>query len=126
MNNKIKNIGTLQSETIPTAEKSTSNSIERIVLEDGSAGFRGPFLETVYDNYDECHRENEKFIRIKNNKEMGLNEHGQTPEQIKKMQEKREMVQKIKKIEEEAARMRAELQNFDASDDVEFKKKGKK
>lgn len=44
-------------------------------------GWKGPFVESVYDNMTECLRDNQNARRIQEAKSRGLNEHGQTKEQ---------------------------------------------
>lgn len=64
--------------------------------------WKGPWLPDWYDNYTECLRENQNARRVQLLKQAGLNEHGQTPQQAKDFQKRKE-VQTIRKEKAESA-----------------------
>ena len=92
---------------------------------DGKTYFKGKFLADWYDSYDECQKANQDWYRVKTNKDVGLNEHGQTADQVAKMAKKREMDKEIAEIREKLSKMEAEKQSFDAQEPTPAKKKGK-
>ena len=68
----------------------------------GNQAFKGPFLPDWFDDRLECHKANQEFLRISKLQKLGLNEHGQTKEQQKAF-EKRKEIQLIRKEHAESA-----------------------
>ena len=44
--------------------------------------FQGKVIDDWFDRYDDCHKANEEAAKHKEFKKLGLNELGQTPEQV--------------------------------------------
>lgn len=59
-------------------------------------GYKGRFCKDVFDNFTECLRENARAYEIQTLKAHGLNEHGQTKEQIQQFNKRMEISKKIK------------------------------
>ena len=78
--------------------------IERKIV-NGFPYFKGPWLPDWYDNYVEMLRDNQNVRRIKLQKDMGLNEHAQTPEQEKAFFKKKAVQEDRRKKAELAAEM---------------------
>lgn len=64
--------------------------------------WKGPWLPDWFDNYMECHKENQAALRIKKLKAEGKNENGQTPEQEKEFKHRAEIQQQRKQKAEAA------------------------
>lgn len=54
--------------------------------------FKGREIEEYFDDYVECITKNQEAARQKHLKSLGLNEHGQSPEQVKRANKVRELI----------------------------------
>lgn len=90
--------------------------------------FKGRYLDEWYDNFDECLQANQTYHRIQINKSLNLNEQGQSPEQVARMEKKKILAKEFAEMQEKMLKMQAEMQNFNSTTKDESdgkKKKGK-
>lgn len=71
----------------------------------GKTYFRGSSLSDWYDNYTECVNANAMEAKMQHYKKLGLNEHGQTKEQIAINKAVAELVEDRQKIVDELQAM---------------------
>ena len=71
----------------------------------GMTYFKGPWLPDWYDNYVEMLKENQSARRIKLQRDAGLNDQGQTPDQEKAFLKKKAVQEDRRKKAELAAEM---------------------
>lgn len=68
-------------------------------------GFKGPWLDGVFESFSEALRENQKELARRQQKEMGLNETWQSPEEAKAFEKKKRVALERQKKAELAAEM---------------------
>lgn len=89
----------------------------------GKHYFKGRFIDAWYDSLDECQKANQDFNRKKTNEAIGLNEQGQTPEQVRRMDQKRKLDKDIADMRKKLSDMESNKRNFDAQEDPKEVKK---
>lgn len=90
--------------------------------------FSGKVLKDQwFTDYGECVRANEKEAHLKAMKALGLNEYGQSPEDEKRSQQKRELIKKkndlLKKVAEVDLELARVIQGVKTDESTEPKKK---
>jgi len=75
----------------------------------GKTYFRGPILADWFDQFGECHTENERAARIARNKALGLNESGQTPQQVAESKRRAEFMKKRENLLKGLARLDSQI-----------------
>lgn len=95
-----------------TAEsEKLADDVERKVI-GGKSYYKGKYLEKWYDNYDECVRSNSAQHNADVLKKQGLNEHGQSKEQVKKMKERADLLAKREDAMDEVRKIDAKIANL--------------
>lgn len=93
---------------------------------DGKTYFQGKVIPDWFDSYDECVNRNQDAKRVKAYADQGLNELGQTPEQVAAAKKRAALVLKRNELMEEVAlidRQIAALKNPKPEEKKEVKKK---
>ncbi len=85
--------------------------------------FKGPHLETWFDDHGEMLKANVDAARIQLLKEQGLNEHGQTPEQVAEHKQRAVLLAKRAEMMKEVARIDVQIATRSYSDKKAPRKK---
>lgn len=87
--------------------------------------FKGKYLNGWFDSYDECHQENQKKRVMDDNKLLGLNEQGQTPEQVENAKKRADINKQLAEKQKELVDLAVKLQKIQPDNEEKSKKKGK-
>lgn len=71
--------------------------------------FKGKSIDGWFESLDECYRENMAASSKLITDSLGLNEQGQTPAQVANMEARRELLKKEQELQEQLAKMQAQL-----------------
>ena len=74
-----------------------SKKTQATLIEVAPGVWKGPWLETLYDNRSECWRANIRESELRKKRAAGLNEQGQTPEEAAKFKEDLKQAEEMKK-----------------------------
>lgn len=92
------------------AKKSKSEKAEVITtVIDGKSYFQGKVIPDVFDSYDECVNRNQDAKRLKAYADQGLNELGQSKEQVEAGKKRQALVLKRKELMEEVAKIDTQI-----------------
>lgn len=104
-------------------EKSEKSDIQTKKVGDKTI-FKGKVLDKWFDSYDECVNANQDEKRKQQNKALGLNEHGQSPEDEAFSAKRKELLAKRKEALEEVSKIDRQIAALKREDfKVEPKKK---
>lgn len=87
-------------------KKEKDNPSIKVVKIDGKNYFQGSYIEDYFDDYGECISANEAQARKELYKKLGLNEEGQSPEQV-------ERIKKIKKLVDQKNELLEQVNQID-------------
>jgi hypothetical protein len=110
-------------EKIAAQPKEEARSIETKKIGDVKI-YRGPYVDQWYDDYDECMRINQKAEEVRRFKELGRDEDGRTPAQVRFQAAKQALQKEREGYLKKAAEIGMKMASLKI-EDFEVKKKGK-